>query len=937
MKGCLFFLLFISTWAFSDPASRPVNLRTNHKTDPAGVDTHPPYFSWWIEAAGRGYVQGGYQLLVASSEDKLRKGEADIWDSGKVRSDENLWVLYEGPSLEPARRYYWKVRIRDRLGKVSAWSETASFTTGLAGEKDWKNADWIALELLPDSLKVMPGVHGSGNELGRKAVKRAVIPYFRKSFSIEKPLKAAYVFVSGLGQYELHLNGEKVGDDFLTPGWTDYRDRCLYNSYDVTSQLQQGENVLGGLVGTGFFYVNRERYRKLVIAQGYPMFRLKLVLRFTDGTSREVVTDESWKTSPSPLIFSSIYGGESYDARLEQAGWDGRGFDDSGWKPVLISQGPGGQMKPQMEYPLQVMDTLETLRISEPAPGKYVYDFGQNASGIISLQVLGQKGDTVRITPGELLDENGVPTQRASGGPYYFEYVLKGNDLETWQARFTYYGFRFALVEGAVPAVPVDSSPQAEVPAPFKNIAAGETRVHSLQFLHTRNSAPTVGTFSCSSPLFNQIHELIDWSIRSNLASVTTDCPHREKLGWLEQAHLMGSSIKYRYDILHLYNKVVDDMIEAQLPNGLVPDIAPEFVPFEGGFRDSPEWGSASVIIPWYLYQWYGDKEVLVRAYDMMSRYLAYLGGKAEGHILSHGLGDWFDLGPEPPGPSQLTPIPLTATAIYYYDAHILSQVAELLGKKDDSRRYRELAAAIKHAFNAKFFNSAAAVYATGSQTSFAMPLYMGLVPENRRENVFSNLLDSVKASGKALTAGDVGYRYLVRVLEQGGASRLLYEMNNRDDVPGYGFQIARGATALTESWAALKYVSNNHMMLGHLMEWLYSGLAGIGQREGSTACREIKIAPQPVEGIDEAQASYHAISGKITVHWKKSEEEFRLKTAIPPNTRADIHLPAAALDQVREGGQPIKKQEWLQHVRPAGKKLVLTVLPGSYDFTVAY
>lgn len=925
MKKCLFLLLLIPAMAFGDPGSRPVNLRANHKTNPIGVQTGQLYFSWWIEASVRGYMQGGYQLLVASSEEKLSKGEGDIWNSGNVRSGENLWVRYEGAPLEPARRYYWKVRIRDQSGTTSAWSETAAFVTGLTNEITWKNARWIAYELLPDSLKVIPGVHGSGDTLGRKAIKRAVIPYFRKSFSIEKPLKAAYVFVSGLGQYELHLNGKKVGNDFLTPGWTDYADRCLYNSYDVTAQLQQGENVLGGITGTGFFYVNRERYRKLVIAQGYPMFRLKLVLRFTDGTSREVVTDESWKTSPSPLTFSSIYGGESYDARLEQPGWDRQGFNDKDWKQVLISQGPGGQMRPQVEYPLQIMDTLETQHISEPVPGKYVYDFGQNASGIISLKVRGQKGDTVRITPGELLDEKGLPTQRASGGPYYFEYILKGDGLETWQPRFSYYGFRYALVEGVRP--------------------------HSLQFLHTRNSAPTVGTFSCSSPLFNQIHELIDWSVRSNLASVTTDCPHREKLGWLEQAHLMGGSIKYRYDILHLYNKVVDDMIEAQLPNGLVPDIAPEFVPFEGGFRDSPEWGSASVIIPWYLYQWYGDKEVLARAYGMMSRYLAYLDSKAEGHILSHGLGDWFDLGPEPPGPSQLTPIALTGTAIYFYDAAILSKVAALLGKEEDARRYRELADAIKHAFNAKFFNSAEGVYATGSQTSFAMPLYMGLVPETRREDVFGNLLDSIRAGGKALTAGDVGYRYLVRVLEEGGASQLLYEMNNRDDVPGYGFQIARGATALTESWAALKYVSNNHMMLGHLMEWLYSGLAGIGQQEGSTAFREIKIEPRPVEGINEARASYKAISGKITVHWKKTGKEFRLKTTIPANTEADIYLPARNIEQIREGGKlvtergkpvaeggkPVIGSNWLKSIRSAGGKLVLTVLPGSYDFSVNY
>lgn len=924
MRFLLTFLFFIAVYASGEgapgngapgdgssrtPAFVPANLQTNHKVSPTGVEVDEVWFSWQIRTSGRGFLQGRYQVLVASSAELLNERQADMWNSGEISSDENLWVNYKGSPLKPAARYYWKVRIWDKAGNASNWSEAVSFSTGLRKDQDWGNTSWIAYELLPDSMKVMPGVHGSGEGLGSKALKRAVIPYFRKSFSIEKPLKAAYVFVSGLGQYELRLNGRKAGNDVISPGWTNYEERCLYNSYDVTALLQKGENVLGALAGTGFFYINRERYRKMVIAQGYPMLRLKLVLRFQDGSTREIVTDGSWKTAPSPICFSSIYGGESYDARLEQTGWDQAGFNDRGWKPVLISEGPGGEMRPQLEYPLQVMDTLEAIQVSEPAPGKHLYDFGQNASGIVSLQVRGQAGDTLRITPAELLDENGLPTQRASGGPYYFEYILKGDSLETWQPRFSYYGFRYALVEGP--------------------------GLKSLKFLHTRSSAPTAGAFQCSNPLFNQVHELIDWAIRSNLASVTTDCPHREKLGWLEQAHLLGGSIKYRYDIQHLYHKVTDDMMEAQLPGGLVPDIAPEYVHFEGGFRDSPEWGSASVIIPWYLYRWYGNKAVLEKAYPMMRRYLDYLSSKADRHLLSHGLGDWFDLGPNPPGPSQLTPISLTATAIYYHDATILSQVAGVLNKESDASRYRRLATEIKEAFNERFFDAETGVYATGSQTSFAMPLQLDLVPENQRDKVFGNLVDSIIAGGKALTAGDIGYHYLVQALEKGGAAQLLYEMNNRSDVPGYGFQIARGATALTESWPALKYVSNNHMMLGHLMEWLYGGLAGIAQQEGSVAYKKIKIRPQPVDGIDEVKAGYEALPGNISVHWKKSKAEFSLKTTLPPNTLAEIHLPAATLAQVTEGGKPIEGKNWLQNSRRADGELILTVLSGSYDFKV--
>ena len=328
--------------------------------------------------------------------------------------------------------------------------------------------------------------------------------------------------------------------------------------------------------------------------------------------------------------------------------------------------------------------------------------------------------------------------------------------------------------------------------------------------------------------------------MKSNLASVTTDCPHREKLGWLEVTHLVGSSIKYNYDILNYYNKIIEDMIYGQMPEGLVPDYVPEFNTSDGGFRDSPEWGSSAVLVPWYVYKWYGDKEALVKSYDMMQRYVAYLGSKATDHILSYGLGDWFDLGPARPGPSQLTPMALTATSIYFNDVDILSKVAGVLGKKEDAGKYAALATQIKSAFNKKFFNPQTKVYGSGSQTSYAMPLVVGLVEPQYRKAVMDNLVQSIRASNNALTAGDIGFRYLVRALEDGGASQLLYEMNNRDDVPGYGYQLKHGATALTESWPALKYVSNNHMMLGHLMEWFYSGLGGIKQQDDDVGFRNI-------------------------------------------------------------------------------------------------
>ncbi|HSH20320.1 MAG TPA: family 78 glycoside hydrolase catalytic domain [Draconibacterium sp.] len=740
---------------------------------------------------------------------------------------------------------------------------------------DWADAKWIAYELLNDSLKVVPAVHGSGNSLGEKAVERSVVPMFRKEFDVSENIEKATINVSGLGHYELQINGEKVGDRFLSPGWTNYQKRILYNTFDITSQVKNGPNAIGVLVGNGFYNVNRERYRKLVIAYGYPKLIFNISVQYKNGEIQNIVSDENCRVLPSPITFSSIYGGEDYDAPLEQKGWSSAGFDDSNWnKPVLI-QDSLNILEPEMDYPLKVMQVFPVKGIKKSKTGRTIYDFGQNASGIISLKVKGNKGAKVVIRPDELVNAEGNITQRSGGGPYEWNYILKGEGEELWQPRFTYYGFRYADVEIIEP-----------------ENSRLETVILELKMLHTRNSSPTVGSFSCSEPLFNQTFELINWGIKSNMASVATDCPHREKLGWLEQTYLIGPSMHYNFDIQKLYSKIVTDMMDSQLDNGLVPDIAPEYVPFQGGFRDSPEWGSASVIIPWQMYKWYGNIEILQKAYPMMKRYMEYLQTKSENNILSHGLGDWYDLGPNHPGEAQLTPKAVTATSIYYYDLKIITKVAELLGFQNDVDEFGQLAIQVQQEFLNQFYNSHTGVCSTGSQTAFAMPLYTGLIPSQDKEKVLNNLVDSIKSNDYALTSGDIGYHFLVRVLSENGRSDVLYKMNNRSDRPGYGYQLKQGATSLTESWAALTDVSNNHMMLGHLMEWFYAGLGGIYQDENSIAYNEIIIAPKPVGEIKWVKCSFNSPKGLISSNWKINKNSFALEIEIPKNANANIILP---------------------------------------------
>jgi alpha-L-rhamnosidase len=898
---------------------RVQGLKCELRENPAGVDTPSPHLSWESMSTGGSRRQTAYQILVADDPAKIAAGVGNIWDSKKVFSDQSLRVRFDGQQLASAKRYYWKVRVWGESGDMSDWSQTASWQMGLLNTADWAGARWIGYETLPDSLRLVPGVHGNGDDLGTRAVQRPVVPVFRKEFTATNKITEATLFICGLGQYDASINGAKVGKSYLTPGWTRYDKTCLYNTYDVLAFLKAGSNVLGVIVGNGFHNINRERYRKLVIAFGMPKLICLLKITYQDGSTQTLVSGHDWKCAPSPITYTSIYGGEDYDARREVVGWDSPPFDDARWKNALIVAPPEGILKAEFDYPVEVCDVFAPTRIVREDSSAYLYDFGQNASGIVELTVAGRSGLVVKLIPGELLHGKTSINQQASGSPYYFSYTLKGTGAEVWRPRFTYYGFRYVRVEGAAP----DTAPAVrDLP-----------RIVDLKFLHTRNSAPASGSFSCSDTLFNRIYSLIDWAVKSNLQSVVTDCPHREKLAWLEQTHLMGSSLHYGYRLYNLYKKIIGDMIDSQTPSGLVPDIAPEYVEFLEGFRDSPEWGSAAVILPWMMYQWYGDKETLARSWPMMKKYVSYLETKAVGHILSHGLGDWCDLGPRFTGFAQLTPVPLTATAIYYRDIMILAEASALLGYRDEHSRWTELSKNVKKAFNQRFFKRTTHTYATGSQTAMAMPLCVGLVEDEERSRVFENLVDSIRSSGNALTAGDVGFHFLVQALTEGGASQVLSDMISRTDVPGYGYQLKRGATALTESWPAFEEVSNNHLMLGHVMEWFYAGLGGIRQEKQSVAFKNIIIDPWFSRTLTRVNVRYDSPYGPIRSEWSRIGEELQFNVEIPFNTKATVYLPSADPGRVTEHGRPIKER-----YRPRATNtgaLTLRLSAGAFEFRI--
>jgi len=888
-----------------------------YRNNPIGIDVLSPGLSWKLQSAKHNIMQTGYQIVVSSSLSNLNKNIGDVWDTKKVKSGQSIQIEYKGKKLLSSKTYYWKVRVWDNFGHESAWSASAFWQMGLLSTADWKGAKWIAYEKLADSnINSLPTDGKKDKYSGNN-----ILPMFRKGFTVTKTIKKATAFISGLGHFEMSLNGAKVGDDFLAPGWTKYDKEALYLTYDLTKQLKKGENAIGVMLGNGFYYIPpvKERYRKLKVAYGYPKMICRLLIEYTDGTSASIISNQSWKTAPSPITFSSIYGGEDYNTNLEQKGWNLAGFNDNKWKSSLLVDGP--KLNAQKEEPVKIFENFSPQNINPVANGEWVYDMGQNASAIIELKVRGKKGDTVRITPAELLKADGSVTQKNIGSPSYFTYILKGDGLETWRPKFFYTGFRYLQVKGTVPS--------------GKENPSNKSVVEDLKALHIRNAAEQVGKFSSSNELFNKTFSLIDWAVKSNMVSVFTDCPHREKLGWLEELHLMGSSVRYNYNAAPLFKKALQDMKNSQLASGLIPEIAPEYVKFEWGgdmFRDSPEWGSSGILMPWYLYQWYGDKQAMVDYYPMMQRYINYLGTKANNHILSQGLGDWYDLGPKPPGVSQLTPMGVTGTAIYYYDLKVLEKMATLLGKKADAIVYAKLALEVKNAFNYKFFDVKSNQYATGSQTANAMAVYMKLVEEKHKNAVIENLVKDIRDRKNSLTAGDIGYRYVLRVLEDAGKSDVIFDMNSRSDVPGYGMQLAKGATALTESWAALPTVSNNHFMLGHLMEWLYSGVGGIRQAENSIAFSHIKIEPEVVGDLTSADVCYNSPYGKISCKWEKTDRTFTLEVNIPVNTKATIYFPVLQKYEISE-----ENNSTFTDAGIADRKAKVALGSGYYKFNLKY
>jgi alpha-L-rhamnosidase len=890
----LLFLCLLLALAFPTLASlAPDRLRCEYLDNPLGIDTAQPRLSWVLESKQRAEAQTAYQILAASSEALLKANTGDLWDSGKVASDQTLHVVYAGKALGSCQRCYWKVRVWDKDGKASTYSRPACWDMGLLSPQDWQG-QWIGRTTDTNSLPA---------------------PMLRRAFTLEGKVKQARAYICGLGYYELHLNGKKVGDHLLDPGYTRYDKRALYVTYDVTDALRHGKNAIGVILGNGWYNVQTRAVWDFDKApwRAAPKLLMQLRVEYTDGRVETIGTDSRWTTSSGPITFDSIYGGETYDARAEKPGWDTPDYDDSAWAMAQVVSAPGGKLAAQMMPPIKADQTIKPVKLTEPQPGVFVFDMGQNFAGYAELSAREPAGTKVVMKYGERLSKDGMldradiqqhVVRMDTNQQYQTDtYILNGSSRNKQHAtRFTYHGFQYVEVTGF----------------------PGKPTLDTLRGVFIHSAIPVAGEFECSNPLLNRIWVAGRWSYLSNLQGIPTDCPHREKNGWTGDAHLAAEQGLFNYAPAAVYTKWINDLGDEQRPTGELPGI----VPTSGwGYKwgNGPAWDSAFLLIPFYLYEYCGDTKVLCNHCEGLKRYVDYLTSKAKDGIVDIGLNDWAPF-------NTKTPADITSTAYYYRDAQIVALAAGLMGNDADARKYADLAASIKQAFTAKFYHPDTGLYGNGSQTSLSCALYQGLVEPANKARVLSNLVAAVEKSNGHIDTGILGAKYLLNALLENGRADVAYRIASQKDLPSWGWWLEQGATTLWEQWSGTD--SRNHIMFGDISAWFYKALAGINPDPAAPAFKHFIIKPNLVGGLTSAEASYDSVRGRIVSDWKAKDGRLELTVTIPANTTATVYVPVADSASIKEGGKPAADAEGARFLRVEEGRSLFEVGSGTYHFT---
>jgi len=867
------------------------NLRCEYLKDPLGIDETKPRLSWIVTTSDRDQMQTAYQILVATTEANLRAGVGDLWDTGKLASDETTQIVYGGQALASRESCFWKVRSWDRDGKEGKWSAPARWQMGLLDPGEW-TARWISAT----NSASPPSTAGA--------------PYLRKSFTLTAPVQRAVLYASALGLYEVHLNGHRVGDHILAPDWTDYRKRVRYQAYEVTDLLKRGDNAIGALLGNGWYsgHIGNGGYQFFGKA---PAFLAQLEVTYKDGRTERIGTDASWKFQASPVVSSDFMAGEDYDARLEIKHWDEVGLFDSGWSPVATRE-EVVPLEAQVMEPVREIVELAPKAITELTPGNWVYDLGQNMVGVVRLKVAAPAGTKVTLRYAEMLNPDGtLYTTNLRKALSVDHYVTRGGGVEIWQPRFTFHGFRYVEISG-LPKPPGTDAVTGVV------ISTDTTRT---------------GEFTCSDPRINQLQSNIQWGQRGNYISVPTDCPQRdERLGWMGDAQVFIRTATYNADVAAFFTKWLVDVDDGQSAEGSFSDVNPNTM----GRNGVPAWGDAGVICPWSIYQAYGDKRILEKHLPAMIKWVEYLRQHSDGLIRDrdrgNDYGDWLAIG-------SITSKELIGTAYFAYSTHLVALACQVLDRTAEAAKYYQLFQDIRTAFVKKYVTSDGRIEGN-TQCDYAMALKFELLPDELKPKAAQFLEDDIVAKGGHLSTGFVGVSYLLPVLTQNGKADTAYRLLLQDTFPSWLFSVKQGATTIWERWdgwtpdkgfQSPSMNSFNHYSLGSCGEYLFSGVAGI--RAASPGFKEIMIDPVIRDGLTWANARFDSIHGEIATSWKRDGRNLTLKVVVPPNTTASVTIPAGSPAAITESGKPMDRARGVLFLRQDPDGCVFRVGSGTYSF----
>ena len=904
-------LLVITSISFLNAQITVKNMRCEMLTNPQGIEVPKPRFSWQLESSQRNVVQVSYQLIVSSSEQKLKVNDGDIWNSGKINDSRSVLIKYDGKALVSAKKYFWKVRVITNKGEATA-TETAFFSTGLLKADDWK-AKWIGYD------KASPW--DSVTQWSRLSAR-----YLRKEFKSEAPVKRATVYIAGLGMYELYINGQKIGDQVLAPNPTDYRKSFFYNTHDVTAQIKQGNNAIASVLGNGRFFTMRQNYKTHKHNTfGFPKLLLQLEIEYADGSKKVVVSDQSWKLNvDGPIRTNNEYDGEEYDATKEFTGWNNAGFNDRKWMQPELVKAPPGKITAQFSEPMKEMQSIKPVSIKSIGDGKYILDMGQNFAGWIKLQnIQGKKGEKITLRFAESLKVNGeLFTANLRDAKVTDVYTLKGTDVESWQPSFVYHGFRYVEVAGF----------------------PGTATINNFEGKLVYDDVETTGSFQTSNETINAIYKNAWWGIASNYKGMPVDCPQRnERQPWLGDRVVGAQGESFMFDNAKLYAKWVDDIQQSQRADGAIPDVAPAFWNY---YSDNVTWPAAFITISNNLYNQFGDIKPIQKHYASMKKWIMYMKEKyLVDHIMTKDkYGDWC-VPPESlqlihaKDPNRITDGKLIATAYYYKLLSYMKRFANLTGNKNDVAEFSLLANNIKIAFQKTFYNPQQKYYSNNTVTANLLPLYFGICPDSLRETVFEKIYKKIHEEDKDhVSTGLIGIQFLMRGLTEYNNTDLAFTLASNKTYPSYGYMIANGATTIWELWngntADPNMNSQNHvMMLGDLLTWFYETLAGIRTDKEAVGFKKIIMKPSLPDKLDSVNASYKSSYGLIRSSWKKVNAVIEWNISIPANTSARIFIPASSIEDVTASGKSLPKADDVQIIGWRDGTMIVEVPSGEYQF----